>query len=128
LNVHTLNAHATIRSGREVFDRLLKRHPEVTAVLGMNEQALVGVMEAAAAAGVRVPQDLSVISLGVSAATAEMTTPSLTTVSPPAQDLGALSIGQLIDVLHGRATGPAQLLVQPVLHERASTGPARARH
>src|ERR1700689_4084761 len=72
-----------VRAGRE----LLELRPRPSAVVCFNDKVAVGVLEAAAARGLRVPEDLSVAGfddIDVSRATP----PRLTTVRQPLQEMG----------------------------------------
>jgi DNA-binding LacI/PurR family transcriptional regulator len=116
---------AQLRAGREAFSALIREHPEITAVVSVNEQALVGVMEAAADQGLRAPHDISVLSLLSSVETAEMTVPALTTMSPPAHEMGRRAMTYLLEALESGALAGSQTLVRSELTVRASTAPRR---
>jgi DNA-binding LacI/PurR family transcriptional regulator len=67
-----------------------------------------------------------VLCLGVSPATAEITTPALTTVSPPGAEIGGAAVRLLVDVIAGQAPAREHILLAPTLFVRGSTGPASA--
>jgi LacI family transcriptional regulator len=70
-------------AGRELFDL----RPRPSAVVCFNDKVAVGVMEVAAARGLRVPEDLSVTGFdGIDVSRA--TTSRLTTVRQPLQEMG----------------------------------------
>lgn len=120
VNIRTVYSSASVKAGRELFDELAQAG-DVTAILGMNEQALVGLMDAAMAAHVVIPSDLTVISLGVGAATAELTSPALTTVSVIPGELGSQAVEYLLELIGGPTDEPRQRLVAPVLTRRGSS-------
>lgn len=97
-----------------------------TAVFAANDIAAVRVLHRAADLGVRVPEQLSVV--GYDSSTVALTVqPHLTSVNQPREEMGRLAAEMIRERLAGRAHD-ADLLVQPVLRERDSTGPApRAR-
>ncbi|MEE1650656.1 LacI family DNA-binding transcriptional regulator [Brachybacterium sp. J144] len=97
-----------------------------TAVFAANDVAAVRVLHWAADLGVRVPEQLSVV--GYDSSTVALTVqPHLTSVNQPREEMGRLAAEMIRERLAGRAHD-ADLLVQPVLRERDSTGPApRAR-
>jgi DNA-binding LacI/PurR family transcriptional regulator len=114
----------TVLAGREVFKELMHAHPDVTALAMMNERATVGVMQAAAERGWRVPDDISIISLVSSARVAEMTLPPLTAMTPPSAELGRLGVETLIDQLEDGDHELVQRLLPCHLVIRGSTGPS----
>lgn len=93
-----------------------------TAVFAANDIAAVRVMHRAAAMGVRVPEQLSVVGYDSSAA-ALMIRPHLTSVNQPREEMGRLAVGMIGGRLAGR-TRDNDLIIKPVLCERESTGPA----
>jgi DNA-binding LacI/PurR family transcriptional regulator len=118
---------STTDAGRRAFETISRRTPQATAVVAINEQAVVGLVDAATSYGWSVPDQLSVVSIVSSARTAEMTLPPLTTVSPPAREVGRIGVDVLIRRLEGDPTAAAHELVPSVLVERGSSGPVGKR-
>ncbi|MDR8410507.1 LacI family transcriptional regulator [Nonomuraea sp. 3-1Str] len=114
----------TADEGREAFERLLDRHPEVTALAVMSDHAAVGVIAAVAARGWSIPRDLTLMLVLSSARVAEMYHPRLTTLEPPSSELGRLGARMLIDRLRGDDT-PQHHLVPCRLMAGDSSGPPR---
>ena len=114
----------TALAGQQVFEELIQAHPEITALATMNERATVGVMQAAAARGWRIPDDLSIVSLVSSARVAEMTVPPLTTLTPASAELGRLGVETLIGQLEEDHPQLVQRLLPCRLVIRGSTGPS----
>jgi LacI family transcriptional regulator len=101
---------------------LLELRPPPTAVVCFNDKVAVGVMEAAAARGLRVPADLSVAGfddIDVSRAT----TPRLTTVRQPLQEMGRTAVTMLMRQLDGHAHEALSMELETRLVVRESTGP-----
>ncbi|HIY24751.1 MAG TPA: LacI family transcriptional regulator [Candidatus Brachybacterium merdigallinarum] len=93
-----------------------------TAVFAANDIVAVRVLHRAADLGVAVPGQLSVV--GYDSSTVALTVqPHLTSVNQPREEMGRLAAQMIRERLAGRAHD-ADLLVQPVLRERDSTGPA----
>ncbi|ROR93901.1 LacI family transcriptional regulator [Salana multivorans] len=120
LHLDVLSAGTTADDGRELVRA--ERLPPATAVLGFNPLTLAGVMDGVAAQGRSVPDDLSVLALGVTPATAALTSPPLATICVPSAVMGQRAVAVLGDEIDGRGT--RQELVAPTLHPGASTGPA----
>lgn len=114
----------TALAGQEVFEELIQAHPDLTALVTMNERATVGVMQAVAGRGWRIPDDLSIVSCVSSARVAEMTLPPLTAMTPPSAELGRLGVEMLIAQLEGGRHELAQRLLPCRLVVRGSTGPS----
>ncbi len=112
-------AKTGVRAGGELLDL----RPRPTAVVCFNDKVAVGVLEAAAARGLRVPEDLSVAGfddIDVSRAT----TPRLTTVRQPLQEMGRTAVTMLMRQLDGHAHEALSIELQTRLIVRESTGPA----
>jgi DNA-binding LacI/PurR family transcriptional regulator len=114
----------TALAGQQVFEELIRAHPEITALATMNERATVGVMRAASARGWTIPADLSIVSLVSSARVAEMTQPPLTTLTPASAELGRLGVETLIGQLEETHPQLVQRLLPCSLVIRDSTGPS----
>jgi LacI family transcriptional regulator, galactose operon repressor len=106
-------------AGRELLDL----RPRPSAVVCFNDKVAAGVLEAATARGLRVPDDLSVAGfddIGVSRAT----TPRLTTVRQPLQEMGRTAVTMLMRQLDGHAHEALSMELETRLVVRESTGPA----
>ncbi|MEV0804277.1 substrate-binding domain-containing protein [Kribbella sp. NPDC050281] len=120
----TVGCEQTASAGADITQRLLAEHPEVTAILVRNEQATLGVMLGVRQAGLRVPEDVSVIALGTTGEISTMSSPALTMMQSPGEELGRLGVEILVDCLEsGRRTSPQ--LVPCTFLPGASTAPAR---
>jgi LacI family transcriptional regulator len=108
-----------VRSGGELLDL----RPRPSAVVCFNDKVAAGVLEAAAVRGLRVPADLSVTGfddIDISRAT----TPRLTTVRQPLQEMGRTAVTMLIRQLDGHAHEALSMELETRLIVRDSTGPA----
>ncbi|HWV48797.1 MAG TPA: LacI family DNA-binding transcriptional regulator, partial [Microbacterium sp.] len=83
--------------GRRFGRSLAQEHPEVTALVLMNEHAAPGLVMGLRDAGSRVPDDVSIISIGSSAHMAGMADPPLTFMRTPAEELGRLGVDAIIE-------------------------------
>jgi len=117
---HSVVAGISVAAGARAFETLPggKRRP--TAVLAMSDMAAIGVMSAAQAAGLRVPEDLSVVGFDDVPAAA-WTNPPLTTVRQPIVEKGRLAARLLIRRIRGEAVdSPAPLKTSLVVRSSTS--------
>ena len=111
--------------GEEGARVLLARGVPFTAIFAQIDLAAIGVLRALRAAGLRVPDDVSVVGFD-NIPVAQHLDPPLTTVDHTVHEIGRLAVLLLQDRIAGRYDGPARrVIIQPRLAIRASTGPAR---
>ena len=106
-------------AGVRAFEALGQGKRRPTAVLAMSDMTAIGVMTAAAQAGVRVPADFSVVGFD-DLPVAAWTNPALTTVRQPIVEKGRIAARLLIQLLQGRAVQSPSLLATKLV-VRAST-------
>jgi len=100
---------------------LLAQTPRPTAIVCQSDQLAVGALDAARAAGLSVPRDVSVAGFDdIDAAT--RCNPALTTVRQPLRERGRLAGEMLIQALDGKR--PRRVRLSTELVVRDSTGPA----
>jgi DNA-binding LacI/PurR family transcriptional regulator len=114
-------------SGREAARRLLAHHPDVTAIMVMNEEAAFGLLNGTRDAGFAVPGDVSVLSIATTAEMGGIAEPALSTLVAPGVEMGCGAVGALIDRLEGVRTELMHTLIPCRLEIAASTGPAAER-
>jgi DNA-binding LacI/PurR family transcriptional regulator len=102
---------------------LLARGAPFTAIFAQIDSVAIGVLRALRAAGLQVPQQVSVVGFDNIPSAAHLD-PPLTTVDHTVQEIGRLAVLLLQDRIVGRYDGPARrVIIQPRLIVRASTGP-----
>ena len=104
---------------------MLDAHPEVTAFVTPQESSTIGLLRAAQARGLRIPDDLSIVAV-LSEMSGELATPPLTTVPFPAEEMGAAAAKLLIAMLTTDPMVVEQRLVRTELNVRGSTAAPRA--
>jgi LacI family transcriptional regulator len=97
-----VTAGISVAAGAHAFDSLSKGKRRPTAVLAMSDMVAIGVMSAAQAAGLRVPEDVSVVGFD-DIPMASWTNPPLTTVRQPTVEKGRLAANLLIQIIKGKA-------------------------
>ncbi|MFN2234173.1 MAG: LacI family DNA-binding transcriptional regulator [Anaerolineales bacterium] len=100
---------------------LLKKHPEITAVVSVFDTAVAGILSAIKSLELSIPDDISVVGLAVEQG-AELTSPALTTLLFPALSMGYDAANILINRLESNTKAGKQILVGPKLVIRSSTG------
>ena len=99
---------------------LLERPPAPTGVFASNDRLAIGAMRAVVEAGLRVPEDVSVVGVD-DIELAPYLTPPLTTVRQSLTDVATLATKILLDLLQGDEPATAQVVFQPELVVRHST-------
>jgi DNA-binding LacI/PurR family transcriptional regulator len=90
-----------IEGGRQAMTELLAHAPHLTAIFVLNDLMALGALDAARAAGRRVPTDLSIVGFD-DIPFAALANPPLTTVGQPIRQLGEQAADLLLDVIeHG---------------------------
>ncbi|MFC2641276.1 MAG: LacI family DNA-binding transcriptional regulator [Propionibacterium acidifaciens] len=116
----------TVRGGEQVLPQIHEH--KVSAVIAYNDLIAIGILRGTAAAGVRVPDRLSVIGFDNIFAS-DLVTPRLTSIASPLGLVGEKAARSVISLIehHDEQADFMEPLVMPMrLIERASTGPARA--
>ncbi|WP_246207549.1 LacI family DNA-binding transcriptional regulator [Tsukamurella spumae] len=113
----------TFAAGWEAFDEI--RASAATAVLLHNEPAGLGFVSAAAARGVVIPRDLSVITVHTGPEVGELSRPRLTSVGPDHLAMARRAVQFLVRRIDGAPPESLQSLSEPRFIDRGSTaGPA----
>ncbi len=124
----TLQINSTVSTphlGYPFAKELLARRQPFTALFAYNDVSAIGAMWAFREAGLRIPEDVSVVGFDDIPAAA-FSEPGLTTVRQPLERMGELAAKTLVQQIEGRSESTSQITVEPELVVRASTGPARS--
>ncbi|MBC8100254.1 MAG: LacI family DNA-binding transcriptional regulator [Armatimonadetes bacterium] len=106
--------------GYQAAQTLLQRQPRPTAIFALTDVAAIGVMHAAAEAGLRLPQDLSVVGFD-DIPLASFSIPTLTSVAQPIAELGEVATRLLLSHISDRGKGTETIRLQTRLMVRGST-------
>jgi DNA-binding LacI/PurR family transcriptional regulator len=108
------------RGGRAAALALLRRRPEVDAIVAPSDLAAAGVLDALHELGRRVPADVAVTGFDdTSAATSAQ--PALTTVRQDLSRMGAEMVRLLLDAAEDPTAAPTHVVLPTELVVRAST-------
>ncbi len=114
----------TEREGAAAATRLLQSGPLPTAVFAFNDRSALGVLDVLIRAGVRVPDDVSVVGFDDSPL-AGLAHVNLTTVGQNSARLAELAAARAVERLDGSVAGHVDEVCQPQLVIRGSTAPPR---
>jgi LacI family transcriptional regulator len=113
-----------MESGYAAANTLLDLAEPPTAIFASNDNMAVGVLHAARARGLRVPDDLSLVGFDDSAQ-ATIVTPLLTTVRQPLEELGRTAVSLLTRLLDRQRVEALRVELATKLVVRDSTAPPR---
>ncbi len=100
---------------------LARKHP-FTALFAYNDISAIGALWAFHEAGLRMPEDISVVGFDDTPGAA-FANPPLTTVRQPLLRMGQIAAQTVVDLIEGRGEYLAEIAIEPELVVRASTGP-----
>ncbi len=109
----------TGQTASQLTERLLEEHPDVDGLFAASDPMAMAAPRALERRGVRVPNDIRVVGFDDTEAGRE-STPSLTTITNPAQRMANLATHQLLEMISGAAPGEP-LIVEPELVVRQSS-------
>ena len=95
-----------------------------TAIFAFNDLVAAGALSTLEAAGLRVPDDVSVVGYD-NTFIAELNHMSLTTVNQPRHQMGQLAIRTVLERIEDDRTEPTHIDLAPTLSVRRSTAPPR---
>jgi DNA-binding LacI/PurR family transcriptional regulator len=117
---------SVVEDAAEAVRRLLLDDPQLTGLIVPDLARLSAVMQAAYQLKLRIPDDLSVISI-LDGDLADRAAPPLTNIDFPSEAMGRIGAELLIDQLEDRSAPVRQILLPPQLRLGQSTAGPRAR-
>ncbi|MFD0869776.1 Glucose-resistance amylase regulator [Chlamydia abortus] len=108
-------------SGIEAMKYFLALEDRPTAVFAATDEMAIGAIHAIQDAGLKVPEDISVISVDNSRM-ASMVRPQLTTVAQPMYDIGAVSMRLLTKLMNKETTDQTKYVLPHTVIERQTVG------
>ncbi len=120
LTIQLESADSTPELGYPFARQLLERKVPFTALFAYNDISALGAIRAFQEAGLRVPQDISVVGFD-DIQGAAYSNPALTTVRQPLAEMGRLAAQALVARIEGAEDHPAEIPIEPELVVRHST-------
>ena len=117
----SLGAHSRYEA-RELAARLMQRRDRPTAIFAASDTQALGVISAAHEAGIRVPDELSVVGYDDIEIADHV---ELTTVRQQLFESGRLGAELLLREIRARSADPPSVLLRPELVVRGTTAPAK---
>jgi alanine racemase len=128
VRLRVLSAPVSEEGGRAAFADIGADDPLPTAVMAMSDVTAIGLLGAALDAGVRVPDELSIVGFDDIPASS-WTTPRLTTVHQPIREKGRRAAHRLISAIRAGSEHRAVVELLPTrLVVRSSSAPPRGTH
>jgi LacI family transcriptional regulator len=116
----------SMESGEAAAEALLAGARRPTAVFAVNDNTAFGFTSVIQRAGLRIPQDLSIVGYNDIPLVARLAVP-LTTVRVPFREIASAAVDGLLNSINGRpAISGGQRVLAPTLIPRASTGRLQA--
>jgi LacI family transcriptional regulator len=111
------------KSGFQAASALLTGPNPPTALLIFSDLMAMGAVEAIRVAGLRIPDDISLIAFD-DLPTLRQIHPPLTTIRQPFYEMARMAARMLVDLINGQEVVSQQIVLPSQLIERASCGPA----
>jgi LacI family transcriptional regulator len=121
-----VGSYFTEEEGARACDELLSHAPAVTAIVAGNDLMAIGCYDTLEERGLTCPDDISVVGFN-DMRFVDRLRPPLTTIGIPNREIGQEAADLLLEQLGGNAQAGGEVLLEPVLVVRASTGAPRAR-
>jgi LacI family transcriptional regulator len=115
------DSHLSHDEATESTAELLRHHPQVTALFCCNDTTAIAAIQAARAAGLHLPEELSIIGFD-NIDMAEHMLPALTTMHVDKAGLGRLAVQLLANRAEFPDSGCVTAMLRPTLVERQSVG------
>jgi LacI family transcriptional regulator len=123
LTVQLEGTDSTPGIGYPFAKQLLARKQPFTALFAYNDISAIGSLWAFREAGLRVPEDISIVGFD-DIPGAAYANPGLTTVRQPLLKMGQIAAQTVVDQIEGRGEYVPEIAIEPEFVVRESTGPA----
>lgn len=110
---------SSISAGYEMAGQLFQNPLRQTAIFAATDALALGVLGAAEEAGIRIPEDLSVMGFD-NITYAGLPRINLTTIEQPKKSMGSLAVDMLLEKINDPSVGYSHRILAPSLVERGS--------
>jgi LacI family repressor for deo operon, udp, cdd, tsx, nupC, and nupG len=127
LTVHpelVVSGDFSIQSGYRAMKQILAASEDFTAVFCSNDEMAIGAMRAIDEAGLRVPDDVSVVGFD-NIKFAEYASPPLTTIAQPNVEIGETAMALMLGLFRGDSDAVHEVILPHRLVARSSSGRVR---
>ena len=112
--------NAPWESSRREISSFIKKNPNTTALLGCNENISMGTFLGLKEMGKRIPEDISLISLGTLDCF-KVSTPTISCVNQPYEEIGRIASMYMLQILGSNPSqNPLTMQLDPILEYRQS--------
>lgn len=108
----------TFENGYKATSEVLNQESRPTGILAASDILAVGVLQCFYDAGIKVPDDISVI--GYDNTLSQMTTPKLTSIGFPMDEIGKYAIQMIVDKILYQQTSTKTITLSPYMVQRNS--------
>ncbi len=126
LTIQLEGTDSTAAIGYPFAKQLLARKQPFTALFAYNDISAIGSIWAFREAGLRIPEDVSIVGFD-DIPGAAYANPGLTTVRQPLVKMGQIAAQTVVDLIEGRGEYVPEIAIEPEFVIRESTGPAPVR-
>jgi len=111
-----------METGQSISQKFIQLKHRPTAIVCINDMTSLGFIDGIKKAGLRVPEDLSVISFD-DIPIASLHDIQLTTISQHAEEMGKTAVALMLKQLSNPNAQPERIIMTPQLIDRKTTGP-----
>ncbi|RKQ32515.1 LacI family DNA-binding transcriptional regulator [Oceanobacillus halophilus] len=108
----------SFEDGLKAFPRLIRQHPDLTAIFAASDEIALGVISAAYEMNIKVPDQLSVIGYD-NINIAQMSIPPLTTVAQPLYDMGEKATEMIFEMIEKNQTVESRIFSHQVVERKS---------
>lgn len=106
----------SMQSGMKAMQKLIEKHPELSAIISINDRMALGAIQYLQQIGKSIPDDISIVGYD-NIELSQLYKPSLTTVDQSPSKQGHLAAQILFDVLAGKTPHPIVLDTKLIIRE-----------
>ena len=111
--------------GRAIAEEIVAAELRPTGIVAMNDMLAIGIVAGLRDAGIRVPEDVSVVGID-DLFLSSFISPGISSVRPPVAEMATLMVERIMTRLADPSTPPAEFLFQPTFVSRQTIATCRA--